>query len=157
MTITPLPSPLPCVPSCYSREIACMSYVQNFPQVSFPRVHLGRTGVHATYQTQYNTRRAFCGQFVYRCFCFRRWHGPVRGHTSHMLIHYYLWWIFTLSSVSISCEISRDRYWDIPKYHRHWYLSHPTVGVALFGLITFQRLSSSREELPISLIILLVQ
>ena len=30
-----------------------MSHVQNFPEVFFPRVHVRRTGVHATYPEQH--------------------------------------------------------------------------------------------------------
>ena len=43
------------------------SHAHTFTEVSFPRAHFRRTGVHATYHAQYNARLrgAFCGHFVY--------------------------------------------------------------------------------------------
>ena len=63
-----------------------------FPSLASPCVEL--VCLHATYQ--YNTQHAgaFCGQFVYWCFCFRLWSRPERTHTS-FLLKIYLWCIYT--------------------------------------------------------------
>ena len=37
---------------------------------------------------------AFCGQFVYWCFCFRLWYRPERTHTSFLLVIYLLWCMY---------------------------------------------------------------
>ena len=95
-----------------------------------------RTGFDATHQTQYNTRRPFCGQFVYWCLRFRLWYGPLRTHTSYLLINYYLWCRLYSRKVSyryhaihrmIGIETSLN-------YSRHWHqyiskLSHDTYAV----------------------------
>ena len=114
-----------------------MLHVQNFPEGSFPRVHLRQTGVHAIYRTKHNTRRAFCGHFVYWWVFFRLWYGPIRTHTLYMLIHNYMW-IFTWIIASIPCDISHDIGIAISqKYSRHWYrcisiISHDTYAESFY-------------------------
>ena len=49
--------------------------------------------------------------------------------------------------------------WRVPSYgcvYLERPVSHPTVGVTLFGSIASARLSSSRKELPVSVIVSLV-
>ena len=114
--------------------INCMSLVQNFPEVSFPRINSRASSWFPCNPPQCNTQRPYCGQFVYWCLCLRLWYGPLRTHTPYMLIHYYLWCIFTSSSLSISCDTSHDRCWDIPKLFStlisiYLELSHGTYAV----------------------------
>ena len=94
-------------------HVTCSEFSVSF--FSLASNHSRRTGFHAIHQTQLNTRRPFCGQFAYWCRCFRLWYGHLRTHTPYMMIPYFLWCILTSSILSVSCDTSHDRYWDMPK------------------------------------------
>ena len=99
---------------------------------SLPRgVPLRQTGVHSynllVWYAARRLRGAFCGQFVYWCFCFRLKSLDPNEHTSYLLI-IYLWCIFACSIISISFDMSHDIGIEISrKYSRRWYRCIPTI------------------------------